>query len=402
MAKDIKNIKMYDRLIEVGIIATLFFVPAGAVPRYLGQLILIIGWVWKCIDEKRFVVERSKYDLLWLLLFGWYATTGVMGFISWRQLVVGVSKPFEWLFAYYAIITFVRSKEKVKRLLFFVLLSGTITAVYSIYQHFFLHFDRTISFFSNPNILADYSEVIISMLFSSLLFDGSAIDFIKRLLVFVVNIAGWLYTLSMGSWMGVTVGVLFSLFMKPKKRVLLVFIVAVIGVSVVASPSMNKRFHTFWRTLKGEITPIDMERVYAWQSIMRMLKDRPIFGVGVENFDIAYPQYKMPKAHIYMLEAHNLYLHLAACTGWIGLGIFVLLWVLIFRDGVVLFNKTLDIDIKRWTLGFLMMWVVVNVHGMITYSFYDRQVATLIWSFLALLEVLGNIESGVEVENGMG
>ncbi|MCD6419195.1 MAG: O-antigen ligase family protein, partial [Synergistetes bacterium] len=223
---------------------------------------------------------------------------------------------------------------------------------------------------------------------------GSFKDMLNRIVLFVVNVMGWFYTLSIGSWLGVGVGILFAVFMKPKKRMILAFIIAVVGISLLASPSANQRFHTFWRMLKGEINPIDMERVYAWQSIVRMLKDRPVFGVGVENFDIAYPQYKMPKAHLYMLEAHNLYLHLAACTGWIGLGIFLVLWVWIFRDGVLLFNRTRDSDIKRWTLGLLMMWVVINVHGMVTYSFYDRQVATLIWSFLALLEVLGEVDRG--------
>ncbi len=391
-----KNVKVYDWLINIGIISTLFFVPGGSVLRYLGQLILLIGWIWKSVDEKHFVLKRSRYDVLWLLLFGWYAITGIVGFISWRQLIVGVSKPLEWLFAYYAIITFIRDKKFVRILFFFVLLSATITASFSIYQHFILHRDRTTSFFSNPNILADYSEIIVSILFASLLFDGSFKDMLNRIVLFIVNVMGWFYTLSIGSWLGVGVGVLFAVFMRPKKRMILAFIIVIIVISLLASPSANHRFHTFGKMLKGEINPIDMERVYAWQSIVRMLKDRPIFGVGVESFDIAYPQYKMPKAHLYMLEAHNLYLHLAACTGWIGLGIFLVLWVWIFRDGILLFNRTRDNDIKRWTLGLLMMWVVINVHGMVTYSFYDRQVATLIWSFLALLEVLGEVDRGDE------
>lgn len=62
-------------------------------------------------------------------------------------------------------------------------------------------------------------------------------------------------------------------------------------------------------------------------SSISMIKDRPIFGVGLNNFLVNLPSYQMPHPSLFYLQpVHNLFLLIAAETGILGFGFF--LWFL--------------------------------------------------------------------------
>jgi len=64
-------------------------------------------------------------------------------------------------------------------------------------------------------------------------------------------------------------------------------------------------------------------RVRVWKTGLRMIQDRPIFGVGAGNFSIGVQRYNRGEVPLVGLGAHNAYVGVAAETGLVGVGLFV-------------------------------------------------------------------------------
>ncbi|RME48292.1 MAG: hypothetical protein D6791_03690 [Chloroflexi bacterium] len=62
-----------------------------------------------------------------------------------------------------------------------------------------------------------------------------------------------------------------------------------------------------------------LERVAHWQAAWEMWRDHFWTGVGIGNYEAAYPQYRLPKWPYALGHAHNIYFNMAAETGFLGL-----------------------------------------------------------------------------------
>ncbi len=68
-----------------------------------------------------------------------------------------------------------------------------------------------------------------------------------------------------------------------------------------------------------------VERVAHWQAAAAMWADRPWVGQGPGQYELAYPRFRLARWPEPLGHAHNLYLHLAAETGLLGLAAYLLL-----------------------------------------------------------------------------
>ena len=68
-----------------------------------------------------------------------------------------------------------------------------------------------------------------------------------------------------------------------------------------------------------------VQRMAIWQSAWEMFLDNPLLGVGLGNFDHAYPAYSLPGWLHLPGHAHNYYLNLLAETGILGLSAYLAL-----------------------------------------------------------------------------
>lgn len=106
------------------------------------------------------------------------------------------------------------------------------------------------------------------------------------------------------------------------------------------------------------------------QSSTAMVKDHPLFGVGLNNFLINLPSYQTPHAPLFYLQpVHNIYLLILAQTGIVGLMFFV--WFLI---------KTYRfINYKSYIL--ILLTSVLTL-GMFDHYFLTLQQGQLLFSFI--------------------
>lgn len=74
-------------------------------------------------------------------------------------------------------------------------------------------------------------------------------------------------------------------------------------------------------------------RLRLWRVALRMVEDRPIVGVGPGNYVAAYPRYARGGDRAFeSLVTHNAFMGIAAQTGVLGLGLFLLISGLALRD----------------------------------------------------------------------
>ena len=117
--------------------------------------------------------------------------------------------------------------------------------------------------------------------------------------------------------------------------VILVAYLLLVGVGSLVPASFVQRFSDFVPYLglsdvRGlEVTDANfavLERMAHWQSALAMWTDHPWLGVGIGNYDVAYPQYALPQWSASLGHAHNYYLNIGAETGAIGLLSYLIFW----------------------------------------------------------------------------
>ncbi len=167
----------------------------------------------------------------------------------------------------------------------------------------------------------------------------------------------WFYTPSSGSVLAPLLGGLaglgtgLSISVALHRRwawLLLVFLLVFGGVFLflggerLLPPAVAQRFSDFLPYLEmPDVRAVHVtdenfavvERLAHWQAALGMLNDHPLLGVGIGNYAPVYPGYALPGWEDPLGHAHNYYLHIAAESGLLGLGAYLLLILACFWHG---------------------------------------------------------------------
>jgi probable O-glycosylation ligase (exosortase A-associated) len=131
------------------------------------------------------------------------------------------------------------------------------------------------------------------------------------------------FTYSRGGLIGLAV-VLVVLFVKARRRVLLVPVVAVglVGFFMFAPPQWISRMQTLENVQEDGSANL---RMMSWRVALSIAEDYPVFGGGFKVFvhratyDIYMPEYPRSFGH----DAHSIYFNLIGEHGWVGFWLFV-------------------------------------------------------------------------------
>ena len=126
---------------------------------------------------------------------------------------------------------------------------------------------------------------------------------------------------------------------------------------------------------------------------MGMISQRPIFGVGWDNFANEAPGFGVGlswQREGAIHKAHNLYLAIASEAGLPGLIIFMGLLLALFRTGW----NTLHVNdpwAEALTIGILGSFVAVLVHALVAWGLVTYSVFPLFWVLMGLLVALNRL-----------
>ncbi|MEW6101564.1 MAG: O-antigen ligase family protein [Candidatus Omnitrophota bacterium] len=221
----------------------------------------------------------------------------------------------------------------------------------------------------NHNHFAGYLELIIPMAICYLLKS-------PRLLVklaLVIMIAALILTQSRGSWFSLSISLLVMavILMRDKlltKKKFIIFTLAFFIIVLLVYPAENRIYQRL-ASLSTDILQAGQSeasletRFKIWQGALAMIKERPLLGFGIGNFDAAFYKYRPEGLNMRALYAHNEYLHMAAESGILALILMICILMALVRAG---FKK------QRGSLayGCAAALLSLSLHGLTDFNFH--------------------------------
>ncbi len=193
------------------------------------------------------------------------------------------------------------------------------------------------------------------------------------------------FSFSRGAWLAVLVAAGWTVWLVGGRaaRVFAGALVAA-GTAVFAAAEAHLLPERILHTGSGVI------RVDLWQTSLHMLRDHPIFGIGLDQF---LNQYQGPYADpAHQAERWTSHPHNLVLDWWLSLGIMGVLvagWlaVRVARGGWALV-RTADIRGRALAGAALAGLLAMLVHGLIDNSYFLQDLALTFWLFCAFLQLL--------------
>ncbi|NNE67437.1 MAG: hypothetical protein HKN33_12795 [Pyrinomonadaceae bacterium] len=112
-------------------------------------------------------------------------------------------------------------------------------------------------------------------------------------------------------------------------------------------------------------------RVDFWANTLKIIRDNPILGTGLDTFEVAYTRYDTWNGQLRVNHAHNEYLHVFSEAGILGLLCVFGFIFLLFRQGLKIINSTLHPFRRGLAAGAL-----AGCFGIMVHSFFDFPLRT--------------------------
>jgi O-antigen ligase len=191
-------------------------------------------------------------------------------------------------------------------------------------------------------------------------------------------------TYTRGAWMGFAAGVVGVVAAVRRARLLAAAaLLLVAAVALLAPGPLSHRLRTMGDPEEAGIK----ERLYMWQSGMRMWAERPWLGVGPGGVKRRYAEFALPEAFKKRTgHVHNTPLQILVERGVLGLAAWLWIWVAFFVRvaGLRRARPRDDHAGRALALGSMAAAVGFLGAGLSEYNFGDSEVALVMWALMAL------------------
>ncbi|MDW8172561.1 MAG: O-antigen ligase family protein [Anaerolineae bacterium] len=326
---------------------------------------------------------------------------GMTAFSAW-SLEAWLSEWLKWwviAITAYATATLLRGHEL--WLAAFLVISALANALLGIYiflggsgaDHLLIanRFFRAFGSFGQPNPFGGFMGLVLPLALALSFWSagrwwrGRAFDQGIRTIFFagasLILGLGLFVSWSRGAWLAAAVAVLAVAFAWPRKVKhslaavgVLISLLALAWSANLLPSSVIERVGSIASDLfkVGDVRGVEItsdnyaviERLAHWQAAWNMAEAHPWLGVGLGNYEVAYPVYSLVNWPLALGHAHNYYLNILAEGGMIGLSAYVIfsigtLWLLWrVRQSNQGFNRALGV-------GLLGSWVYLAVHSLL-------------------------------------
>jgi O-antigen ligase len=325
--------------------------------------------------------------------------------LSLRVLRTTILEP---VIFYALIVTTLDGHAHVRRYLDAFVLLGLVVALFSFFHYAFIGVTeeadgvrRLLAVYHSPNHLALFFGRVLPVAFAlalftprirpsagdagapgaSLRFAAGALSFSQSLFYGVTLLlvaAALVLTFSRGAWLA-TLASLASLLALRGRRPLTLAAFGLLALLLLAVPFLP------WERLASPAAT--QGRLYVWEAAVAMVRDRPLQGIGLDNFLYLYPNFQLP--HLIqpdMSHPHNWVLDHWLSLGLLGLLVALGLQVRFWQAASRLYRRAAAT--ARPLIAALMgTMLAFLVHGLIDNSYFLIDLAFYFWMTVALLEV---------------
>ncbi len=257
---------------------------------------------------------------------------------------------------------------------------------------------RVYSYLGNPNLLASYLLPAIALSLVAVFAWRGWTPKALALTMVVVNGYCLFRTGSLGGWIGLAVLVVTLIILlwywwrnslSPFWRTWLLPILfgSMAGLLLLAIQLDESIRLRVFRLFIGRGDSSNNVRMNVWSSVIDMIKDRPILGIGPGNnaFNKIYPQYM--RARFSALSAYSIFLEVLVETGFIGLSCMLWLLIVTFNQGIQQMRRLRASANTNgfWLVGAISAMFGMLAHGLVDTVWYRPEVNTLWWLMVAIV-----------------
>ena len=257
---------------------------------------------------------------------------------------------------------------------------------------------RVYSYLGNPNLLASYLLPAIALSLVAVFAWRGWTPKALALTMVVVNGYCLFRTGSLGGWIGLAVLLVTLIILlwywwrnslSPFWRTWLLPILfgSMAGLLLLAIQLDESIRLRVFRLFIGRGDSSNNVRMNVWSSVVEMIKDRPILGIGPGNnaFNKIYPQYM--RARFSALSAYSIFLEVLVETGFIGLSCMLWLLIVTFNQGIQQMRRLRASANTNgfWLVGAIAAMFGMLAHGLVDTVWYRPEVNTLWWLMVAII-----------------
>ena len=397
----------------------------------LGQVLLglaLAGWLARGLARRQIVIPRTGL----LVALGLYVGASVLSLVPTptASLEMGLLEIIKWT-EVGAIIVLVVDESRRGRggwIIAAVLLAGLAQGLIGIWQYQFRGFGpenfqilgnhyRAYGTFEQPNPYGGFLGLVWPIAAGLAWACGAQAWRTRRAAPALaaaglaglagVMLAGLYVSFSRGAWLGAAAAGLALVAVLPRRVWLGVSLVALglAGGWLLAANNLLPGSLTARLAQVGDfvnttdVTGIDIspdnfaivERLAHWQAAEGMARDYPWLGIGVGNYEVAYPRYSLLNWPVALGHAHMIYLNVLAETGLVGLAAYSVLWLAVLALTMRTISRT-DGLARGLALGLLGAWVHLAAHQIVD-DLYVNNIPLTIGALLGVLVVLSRASS---------
>lgn len=269
------------------------------------------------------------------------------------------------LLPFFYTLVFINKKNQIKILIACLLLAVVVTEASAVLQ--WLNGDfRARGFYHHPMHLAGLLMIVFPAICVFCIIYPEYI-FVKFLAV--LSFAALVFNGTRGAWL--SIAILFPVFIKllnmNKKMILKLLSISLLAITVFyVNPYLNVRV----KSIFDPHMQSNSERILMWKSAFQMIKDHPVFGVGLSQYKDKYQnEYILPEARERELaHPHNIFFMIAAEAGLVGL--IGLIWM--FSNILYSSYRRWIIDKDPYALAFFMSTNSLLLQGLTEVNFISK------------------------------
>lgn len=228
----------------------------------------------------------------------------------------------------------------------------------------------------DPNLFAGYLVLVIPLALAL----GIAMRWrwgpMVAGVVMLVFGAALVATLSRGGWLGFFAAALTMVVLLPGRRRVVLAVAGSVLLVLVAGGLGGPVADRLGTAAGASPLQTFADRIPIWAASVEMLKQHPIFGLGLNNFGNYIGAYD-PSLDVN--QAHDLFLNIAVERGLLGLITFLIFLVALFRTSIAAVLRAPDGRYRVLAAGVMASFVAFIADSLFDVAYYDYKILLLFW-----------------------
>ncbi len=290
--------------------------------HWMGIGLLALCWIGKMIAARKWVWQKVPFAIPIFLFVVWGLFSSVLSSHPGYSLSEFWEEMVTYFFFFYLVVTNIRDMEKIKRILYALIISSFFMSAYGIYEFlssagsWTTRAVRIHSLTSDYNYASTYFVLVIPVILYAIVINfHKTWRFYSLCIILIFNLLALYFTFTRAAWLGFLVSVIVFGFMFDRKTMRLSLLCTVfLALFLFFTPQ--------GRTFYGNMGGVHGNRMAAWEFGLDKIAEHPFLGIGYgrENMWLTFPNeaiYAMNLTHL-----HNTFLETTLEMGIPG-GIFL-------------------------------------------------------------------------------